>query len=159
MIFVLPIRIHTHFHIHIYTMPEPGQKREKTHEEEIKELERLLEEKKRALIERGVEKVPKEAFREVMKEYVEAKKPPSYLPPSPVPVPASDDAAKKNDEQKKRIREAELDKLIAVSFEEGIVEAVNQAERTTPWLLDELHDRLVDEYYQKLVQSSKLKEL
>ncbi len=37
--------------------------------------------------------------------------------------------------------------------------AMGRASRETPWLLDALHDRLADEYYQKLVQAKEIKAL
>lgn len=140
-------------------MQENSKNREKTTEEEIRELEKLLLEKKRALEEKGIEKEPKEVFREIFKEYIQAKK---ALPPAPVPpaLPAVSDAQKRQaDELKQKQRQEQLEHLIGVSFEKGLLDAVTMAETMTPWLLDELHDRLVDEYYDKLLQSDRLKEL
>src|SRR3989338_5270206 len=138
-------------------MQEPSQKTEKTPEEEIRELERLLAEKRKTLEEKGIEKEPKEMFREVFKEYVEAKKP--LLPPPAVQLPSavSDEQKNKADELKMKEREEQLEHLINVSFEKGLLDAVTMAETMTPWLLDELHDRLADKYYDKLVQSDRLK--
>ncbi|KKS38097.1 MAG: hypothetical protein A3G49_00065 [Candidatus Sungbacteria bacterium RIFCSPLOWO2_12_FULL_41_11] len=139
-------------------MQEPSQKTEKTPEEEIRELEWLLAEKRKTMEEKGIEKEPKEVFREVFKEYVGAKKP--LLPPPAVQLPAavSDEQKRQADELKQKERHEQLEHLIGISFEKGLLDAVTLAENMTPWLLDELHDRLVDEYYQKLVQSQKLKE-
>jgi|SRR3989338_6874104 len=140
-------------------MTEQTKNSEKSPQEEIRELETLLLEKKKALEEKGIEKEPKEMFREVFKEYVQAKK---ALPPTPVqPVlpTVSDEQKRKADELKQKEREEQLEHLIGVSFEKGLLDAVTIAETMTPWLLDELHDRLVDEYYDKLLQSDRLKEL
>lgn len=124
--------------------------------EEIQELERLLEEKKRQLVERGEGQEPKEAFREVFKERYEAAVP-EKLPaasgagPSPVlPQHSGDDALKA------KVREEQLGVLVQISFEKGIAAAIRLAKATTPWLLDELHDRLVDEYYDKLIQAKQI---
>lgn len=47
---------------------------------------------------------------------------------------------------------------IAAAFVKGIAAAVNDARKTgDPFLIDLLHDRLVDEYYQKLVAARKIK--
>ena len=134
-------------------MQEPSQKTEKTPEEEIRELEWLLAEKRKTMEEKGIEKEPKEVFREVFKEYVGAKKPAVQLPAA-----VSDEQKRQADELKQKERHEQLEHLIGISFEKGLLDAVTLAENMTPWLLDELHDRLVDEYYQKLVQSQKLKE-
>ncbi|MBI2637302.1 MAG: hypothetical protein HYW88_00240 [Candidatus Sungbacteria bacterium] len=142
-------------------MAEINPTNEKSAEEEIKELERLLAEKKQAFEIAPQEKEGKVLFREVMKEYVPASEPAGESAPSaqfqpPVvspPLPPADD------EFKKKQREGQLQVLIDLSFEKGIIEAVRLAEVMTPWLLDELHDRLVDEYYEKLVQSERLKDL
>jgi len=125
--------------------------------EEIKELERLLEEKRRQLTERGEEREPKEAFREAFKERYIGKTPEEPLesssatPPPFLPHPPTGDL-------KAKTREEQLAFLIQISFERGIDAAIRIAKTQTPWILDELHDRLVDEYYEKLVQARKIEE-
>jgi len=90
-------------------------------EEEIRELEMKLEEKKRELREGGAS-LPeeKELFRGVLREHGE--------------------------EQEEEIR-----RLVEVALTKGIREAVKIAQAESPYILDELHDHLVDDYYDKLV--------
>lgn len=154
----MPFLILTGFGI-IIGMQESSQKTEKTQEEEIRELEKLLAEKRKELSEKGLENDPKEIFKEVFKEYVQVKKP-LLLPAVGQLSPVVSDAQKlQADEFKRKERKEQLEHLIGVSFEKGVLDAVTLAETMTPWLLDELHDRLADEYYDKLLQSDKLKEL
>lgn len=138
-------------------MAELGSKKEKSAEEEIRELERLLAEKKQVLAEKGVEKEPKEVFKEVFKEYVETR--PASAPASSAMPQESQAQQKPTVGLDKKQREEQLKVLIELSFEKGIAEAVSLAEAMTPWILDEFHDKLVDEYYDKLVQSQNLREL
>lgn len=63
-------------------------------------------------------------------------------------------AQKLKDEPKER----QIQLLTAMAFEKGVVEAVEVAKNLdNPYLLDEFHDALVDEYYKKLVEQGKLK--
>lgn len=140
-------------------MAEDSKTPEKALPEEIKELERLLEEKKRALVERGEEHEHKEVFREAFREkYGELFKPSRPLPPPPSAAVSL--KQKSSEEEALRVdeREEKLAALIELSFSKGVASSVKQARRLTPWLLDELHDRLIDEYYQKLVQSKQISE-
>lgn len=118
-------------------------------EQEIKELEQLLEEKKKALVERGEEKEHKEIFKEVFQEKYR------QIAGAPVPPPAAPGVAPATLEKPPIVskeKETELQSLIQAAFSDGLVAAVNRAKAASPWLLDELHDRLSDEYYEKLVQ-------
>lgn len=149
-------------------MPQDSQKERGvvSPEEEILELERKLEEKKRELAERGAPPAEeREVFREVLREHVEEARPqapgeaPAISAPSVTHVLA-DDLKKKADEiKKKELREEQVRELIEFALTRTINDAVKVAERATPWLLDELHDHLVDDYYEKLVQLRKLKRL
>lgn len=126
-------------------------------EREIRELEKLLEEKKRTLVERGEKPDAKEVFREAFKEkYAEAFKPVTSSPSTPPAVSISPTAKARGTARAKA--EEELQYLIRLSFEKGVRAAADVAKRENPWLLDELHDRLVDEYYQKLVQARQIEE-
>lgn len=133
----------------------------KTHEnalpEEIKELERMLEEKKKMLVERGEEREHKAVFREVFREkYGEAFKPSA---PSVASHIASQATPDEEEAKRAKEREEQITALIGIAFQKGIKTAVEAARKNTPWLLDELHDRMIDEYYQKLIQSGQVKEL
>jgi hypothetical protein len=131
-------------------------------EEEIRELERKLAEKKRELAEGGApEKEEKEVFREVLKSHIEASKP-AEAPAPAVSAPSvghilTDDMAKKTDNvAQKNAREEQIRALIEIALTRTIQDAVKVAQKSTPYLVDELHDHLVDDYYQKLVDSRKL---
>lgn len=132
-------------------------------EEEIRELERKLEEKKREaavrqLAEKGEAKPEeKEMLREVLKERIGAlKQPPvSPQPLTPTPLPPAGQPA----DGLAHPREEDTRALIEIALTRGIAEAVKIAERDSPYMLDELHDHLVDDYYEKLIQLRKLKQL
>ena len=136
-------------------------------EEEIQELERRLEEKKRILTESGKE-VPqeKEVFREVLKEHIESVKPSAKegeFAVSPLagatPGLSGDLQGRADGLKQKEEREEHVRELIEIAMAYGIESAVKIAREATPYLLDELHDHLVDDFYEKLVASRKIKEL
>ena len=145
-------------------MAEDAQK-EIGPEEEIKELERKLEEKKKEISERGgVEPEEKEVFREVLREHIEEARPRRgggvSLPVPPTkPSPADDLKKKADDVKKQEEREEQVKALIEVALTKTIAQAVRVAEEAGPYLLDELHDSLVDDYYDKLIALRKLKPL
>jgi hypothetical protein len=139
-----------------------------TPEDEIKALERKLAEKKRTL---GESSPPspaaespreKELFREVVREHIVESRTGASAPAAGVhispsasaggvppagPVPDASGAA---------AREQTVQTLVEYALTHTIEAAVSRAERETPYLIDELHDRLVDHYYEKLVQLRKL---
>lgn len=120
-------------------------------EEEIRLLERRLEEKKRAFAEQGTSGAPeKEVFREVMREHV-ASVAPAPPPVSHMPSPARPPAGGKNPAHDDAVQD-----LVAQALSGSIADAVDTASRESPYLLDALHDRLVDEYYDKLVALRKI---
>ena len=134
-------------------------------EEEIRRLEAQLEAKKRELAEQGTPHgEEKEVFKEVLREHIEQVRPtpipspPPTLPPSSssitdlvTPTPAQVLAEEE--------REKQLQKLVEIAMTRTIEDAVKQAAAESPYLLYELHDRLVDDYYDKLVQLRKVKDL
>ena len=146
------------------TMPEPISNREKVSPQEIAALERLLEEKKKALAAEGKAVEEKEAFKETFRDaYGEVLSPtatpaPAVSLPSQVVLPP-DELKRREEELKTKEREEQLEDLVTVAMTKGIPEAANLARRATPWLLDELHDRLQDRYYNHLVELRKLKAL
>lgn len=126
------------------------------HEREIKELEQLLEEKKKEFFEHGEEKEHKEVFKEVFSEKYR------QIAGAPVPpsvgsgvVPVAPTKSSAISEEK----ETELKSFIEMAFADGLVSAVNRAKARSPWLLDELHDRLSDEYYEKLIQAGQIEKI
>jgi len=65
-------------------------------------------------------------------------------------------AQKLKDEPKER----QVELLIQMAFDKGVVEAVEIAKNlNNPHLLDEFHDTLVDNLYNKLVEQGKLKQV
>lgn len=131
-------------------------------EAEIKELERKLEQKKRELAEKEVvQPEEKEIFREVLREHVQETR--SSAPASlkvPVASTPTDDQKKKTDDAaQKEVLAQQVKGLIEIALTKNIAEAVRIAETSSPYLLDELHDRLVDDYYDKLLALRKLKSL
>lgn len=144
-------------------MVEDAQK-ETGPEEEIKELERKLEEKKREIAERGgAEPEEKEVFREVLRKHIEEARPARpgvSLPVPPAKPSLTDDLKKKADDIKKQEkREEQVKALIEIALTKTIAQAVKIAEEVSPYLLDELHDHLIDDYYDKLIALRKLKSL
>ena len=132
-------------------------------EDEIRELERKLEEKRRTLAERGEGMTQeKEAFREVLKEHIEEERsrggtaeiPHPTITPPITGAPQTQQQAKQND----KLQE-EIHALVEFALTKSIGEAVKFAQKESPYLLDELHDHLVDDYYDKLIQLRKIKPL
>ena len=140
-------------------------------EQEIKELEQKLEAKKRELAAGAAPSAEgvtpeKEVFREVMREHVESAKPaapseePALIPQLSVThAPPAALQQKVDDDEKKKKHEEELQALVTYAFAHTIQSAVEKARAESPYLLDALHDRLADEYYEKMVAMRKLKSL
>lgn len=131
-------------------------------EEEIRELERKLEEKKRAFAESGVpQPEEKEIFREVLRTHIEKMRPssPPVFPSGLSHALADDVSTKADDVKKQEEREEQIKILLEIAMTRTIEDAVRVAERAHPYLLDELHDHLVDDFYDKLVALRKIKEL
>lgn len=132
------------------------EKAPKIHEE-IVELEKRLAEKKREVMEKkGVEKHEKEIIKEILREKIEQPVTPKTKPTA---VPSSQviKKAKKIGEEPK---ERQIQLLVNLAFEKGIFQAVEVVKQLdSPYLLDEFHDTLVDELYNKLVEQRKLKKI
>ena len=127
--------------------------------EEIAALERLLEDKKRALAAEGKPAPEHEVFKEAFHEaYGEALAPKTSIVPTALPI-ASDELAKHVNDVKTKAREEQLESLIELALTKGVAAAAEVARNATPWLMDELHDRLQDTYYQQLIELRKLKAL
>lgn len=140
-------------------MPELNQIRETNPEAEIQELSRLLEEKKKAFEATGQIKERKEIFQEVFSEKYKEALPPPGTGVSRNTAPAFLHTKPSDDPQHKVLHDQQLQGLVDFALTNGLVNAVGRAGRETPWLLDALHDRLSDEYYQKLVQAKEIKAL
>ena len=148
--------------------PTIGEKPPLSPKDEIRELERRLEEKKRALANGNGAETPlpeKGILREVLREHIEALRttPPEAPPSPPTPPPAMPATIAPlapqlgDDGSAKIVRDAALQLLIQKALTGTIEQAVKSAEMQSPYLLDELHDHLVDEYYEKLLQLRKIK--
>lgn len=143
--------------------PASTEGRAPSPEDEIRHLERQLEERKRALAERGEgERHEKEVFREVLKEHIEREREQPGASEIPHPVitppisgtPHTAPAVKKEEERQEMIHA-----LVETALTKSIRQAVRMAQGQSPHLLDELHDHLVDDYYDKLIQLRRIKPL
>ncbi|MBU1177317.1 MAG: hypothetical protein ABIG88_00955 [Patescibacteria group bacterium] len=128
-------------------------------EQEILELERKLAEKKQELeLQPTPEVLASEA--EVIKE--EPKEPEKLVEKEVVP-PTSKLSSKVKDQIKKLKeldRENQIKELCNLSFSEDLDFAVNVAKGLDDaYVLDEFHDALVDELYDKLVEQGELKKI
>lgn len=136
-------------------MAEASQQNSSEHIDEA-ELLRRFDEKRRLLETSGLKAETKQVFREAFREHVAEKTapvpapaPPADASVSPVPpaVPVSNNPAVKD----------ELEFLVSMALEKGVLAAVKKAQAETPYLVDALHDELADHYYDKLIQSGQLK--
>lgn len=133
-------------------------------EEEIKKLEQELEQKKHELAGFGATAPEeKELFRAVLKEHIETLRPvaPSvpitpHLPPLPSTTATAQDT--QADIQKREIDEATVRLLIEKAMAGTIDDAVKEAQKISPYMVDELHDHLVDDMYDKLIALRKVKQ-
>ncbi|MEK7464973.1 MAG: hypothetical protein AAB591_00990 [Patescibacteria group bacterium] len=141
-------------------MVEPSTP-EQSPQEEVAELERLLAEKKQALAVEGRAPDEREAFGEVFRErHGEALLPPlGAAPPLPQKTLPPDELAQHSSVLKTQDRETQLETLVGIALTKGVIAAAEIARHATPWLLDELHDRLQDRYYDQLLRANKLKAL
>lgn len=137
-------------------MTEIRNAHETSPEEEIRQLEEKLAAKKKEIEERGETKHEKEVFRKVLKEHIEEIR----LGPADLTTggkPAISDSAMrtaqkiKNDEEKQQ-----LEQLLQVALGESLLKAVHIAEALSPYMLDLLHDTLVDQYYEKLIAARRI---
>ncbi|PJE64894.1 MAG: hypothetical protein COU90_00030 [Candidatus Ryanbacteria bacterium CG10_big_fil_rev_8_21_14_0_10_43_42] len=140
---------------------------EHTLEREIRTLEEKLREKKHAL--EGAHESPpseKEIFNDVFREHIEKAvegTPPEHVnttAPRPIPaVPAHDYAAPQQTSSHDSDHKEQISALVEIALSKGVSAAVKVArELKNPHLLDDFHDALVDEYYDKLVKAREIKE-
>jgi len=125
--------------------------------EEIVELEKKLAEKKQELREKeGVEKHEKEIIREILREKIEQAK----ISESKTRGISPAQIIKEAKEIEKEPKERQIQLLVGLAFEKGIFQAIEVAKNLdSPYLLDEFHDTLVDELYNKLVEAGKLEKI
>ena len=121
--------------------------------QEIAQLEQKLAAKKQELLKTGAETPEKQAFKEVVREHAFASETPTTYAPSAAAQSATAARIVTPAEQEK------INALIARAFTKGIVAAVAEARKANdPFLIDQLHDRLADEYYAKLLQARKIQQ-
>ena len=127
--------------------------------EEIAELEKKITEKKKVIVEKEAPKEVKEKLEEIRQielekiEGLEKEQPSGKVPP--ISPPISDDLKK----IKKLDKDNQIKTLIKLTFEKNLAYAVKVARNfDNPYILDEFHDTLIDEYYKELVKKRKLKE-
>ena len=78
----------------------------------------------------------------------------------PVPSAQQQVAVQKVQQIKTESKERQIQLLTDLAFEKGIPHAIEVAKRLeNPYLLDEFHDALVDELYNKLIEEGKLKQI
>ncbi|TSC71456.1 MAG: hypothetical protein G01um101470_595 [Parcubacteria group bacterium Gr01-1014_70] len=144
-------------------MPEQGSIQ--SLEEEIHALEEKLKERK-ALEQRE----EKEVFRDVLREHVESAKESVHAhdgeeEAAPVggdvqsaqPFDYTAHAKQKADEIREKDHAEQTEALVGIALTKGILAAVRVARHlNNPHLLDDFHDMLVDEYYEKLIEARKL---
>ena len=140
----------------------PEQESAQTLEEEIHALEEKLAARKME----GKEE--KEVFRDVLREHVESTK---EIVEQEMPVDASvsvnvpsapafdytAQAKQKADDLREKGHREQVEALVEIALTKGILAAVGVARHLdNPHLLDDFHDMLVDEYYEKLIQARKI---
>ncbi len=119
--------------------------------QEIAELEAKLAAKKQELLASGVESPEKHVFKEVVREHAFVSETTAQAAPT-AGAGVQMQAATASPTQ-----QTAINTLIATAFTKGIATAVKEARAMNdPYLLDLLHDRLVDEYYGKLLAARKI---
>ena len=127
--------------------------------QDIKWLEAQLEAKKKELSDQGVQKPERELVKEVLKDSSAGENPPAGLPPVLPQSTGLDDAKlKKTDEAVEKEHEPIVKDLVALAFSKNLASALRAARSLkNPHMLDEFHDTLADQYYEKLKAARKLK--
>jgi hypothetical protein len=119
---------------------------------EIAELEAKLAAKKQEMLRSGIESPEKTVFKEVVREHST----PGEQPRVTIPV-SKPQTTTQTTRQVTPQEEQQINLLIAHAFTKGLAAAISEAKKTgDPFFIDLLHDRLADEYYQKLVTARKV---
>lgn len=130
-------------------------------EEEIAELEAKLAQKKQEAIQAGENRPEKEMISETLREQVRLAES-SSTNENVVATPAATSKTPKTSHQTVQDLDDEgtkqhLEALLTHAFDKGILSAVNEAKKTkNPYLIDKLHDELVDHFYQQLLNSRQI---
>ena len=132
-------------------MPQP-----ESVQDQIRWLQEQLEAKQKELVKTGEQKHERDVLKEVIQDVSMEK----ALPGAPQlsTRPSDDDATKQAEELQEKEHEHIVQELVALSLTKGIFVAIAVAKKLkNPHLLDDFHDALGDHYYDKLVQSRKIK--
>lgn len=130
--------------------------------QEIADLEKKLEEKKRLAEISGIEApVEKEIFKEVIREHIAEKKSQSLSAMLPAQAQTQQQQTSSDaDRIKEMAEQKQLEELVNISTIKSPMDAVRIAEHMkNPKLLDDLHDYLADQLYDHLIEIRKLREL
>ncbi|MEZ4156752.1 MAG: hypothetical protein R3B52_02150 [Candidatus Paceibacterota bacterium] len=124
-------------------------------QKEIESLEQKLQEKKKEAAEKGMAFEEKPAFSEVLKDHIqeEAQSTSEFVAHDQT---QQVQATAPNTQLTDQAQQA-LNHLLEESLTKGIAKAVADARKTgDAYIVDSLHDKLVDEYYEKLLQARKI---
>lgn len=118
---------------------------------EIKELKARLEKLETQLRKERLPEGKEEMVKQEIKTYIrELQQTPSFAP-SPVTQDEAKEIAKFEHSQ-------QIGAIVSLIFKKGLLEAISVAqELNNPAILDELHDTLVDRYYEILIEKGILK--
>ena len=84
---------------------------------------------------------------------------PVSQPAQKTTIPASQPVSQPQPQKPQGQKNPKIKKLCDLAFSDGIDEAIKQAKKTdNAYILDELHDTLIDELRTKLIQAGKLKD-
>lgn len=124
-------------------------------QKEIESLEQKLQEKKKEAAEKGMAFEEKPAFSEVLKDHIQEE----TQSTSEFAVNNNQAQAQTTVSNTQLTDQAQqaLNHLLEESLTKGIAKAVADARKTgDAFIIDSLHDKLVDEYYEKLLQARKI---
>ncbi len=119
-------------------------------EADIKDLEKKLALKKQEFLTSGIEKTERETFHEVLGEHLKA--------PEPITIDfSSEEKPEETEAVSPELTSAE-DALVELSLTKGLSALAKELRRRhDPFLTDEVHKKLTQEYYQRLVAGKKIK--
>lgn len=136
--------------------------------EEIADLEAKLAQKKQEAIQAGKTPPEKEMISETLREQVRLQESSStsenvvaahtQSDTSNISnLPASGGHSNASDDESEAAKH-QLETLLSHAFDKGIFSAMKEARKTnSPYLVDKLHDELVDHFYQQLLSSGQIK--
>lgn len=125
----------------------------------VEELYKKFEEKRAEVLEQPEFKekeITSEKQKEILREAVSER----IQKTQPVSPAQQQVVVQKAQQIKAESKERQIQLLTDLAFEKGIPHAIDVAKRLeNAYLLDEFHDALVDELYNKLIEEGKLKQI